>query len=86
MIIRGLFSSVLHKNIRCGFSLELPRRSDSNEYPQYTFFSLESPRNEYPEHMFLWRNKQNYPLSQNTLLICSTEFQIFACLTVSYTG
>ena len=26
---------------------------------------------EYPQHMFLWRNKQNYPLLQNTL-ICST--------------
>ena len=31
----------------CGYSLELPQRGGSNEYPQ---------------HMFLWRNKQNYPL------------------------
>ena len=29
-----------------GYSLESPRRVDSNEYPQL---------------MFLWRNKQNYP-------------------------
>ena len=28
---------------------------------------------EYPQHMFLWRNKQIYPLSQNTLLVCSSE-------------
>ena len=46
--------SVLHKNIICcGYSLETPcifcgpRRGDSNENPQ---------------HVFLWRNKQNYPL------------------------
>ena len=31
----------------CGYSLESPCRGDSNEYPQHTF---------------LWRNKQNYPL------------------------
>ena len=47
MIIEGSFSSVLHKNICCGYSLESPRRGDSNEYPQ---------------HMLLWRNKQNYHL------------------------
>ena len=29
------------------YSLDFPRRGDSNEYPQ---------------HIFLWRNKQNYPL------------------------
>ena len=46
--------SILHKNICCGCSLELSWRDDSNEYPQ---------------HMFLWSNKQNYPLSPNTLLI-----------------
>ena len=30
----------------CGYSFELPQRSDSNEYPQ---------------HMFLWRNNKTYP-------------------------
>ena len=35
------------KNICCGYSLESTRRGDSNEYSQ---------------HMFLKRNKQNYPL------------------------
>ena len=39
--------SVLHKNICYGYSLESPQRGNSNEYPQ---------------HMFLWRNTQNYPL------------------------
>ena len=33
-----------HKNICCGYSLEAPHRGASNEYPQ---------------HMFLWRNKKN---------------------------
>ena len=44
MIIEGQFSSVLHKNICCGYSLA--RRGDSNEYPQ---------------HMFSWRNNENNP-------------------------
>ena len=34
----------LYKNICCGYSLEAPRRGTSNEYPQ---------------HMFLSRNKKN---------------------------
>ena len=38
--------SVLHKNPCCGYSLESPRRGDSNEYPQ---------------HRLLWRNKKKYP-------------------------
>ena len=42
-----IFWTVLHKNICCGYSLESPHWGDSNEYPQ---------------HMFLRRNKQNYPL------------------------
>ena len=42
-----IIMSVLHKNICCGYSLELPRQGNSNEYPQ---------------HMFLWRNKQTCPL------------------------
>ena len=34
----------LHKNIYCGYSLEVPRRGTSNEYPQ---------------HMFLWSKKKS---------------------------
>ena len=34
----------LHENICCGYSLEAPRRGASNEYPQ---------------HMFTWRNKKD---------------------------
>ena len=42
--IRSIFFLFLHKNICCGYSLEAPRRGASNEYPQ---------------HMFSWRNKKN---------------------------
>ena len=42
----GYFFLFLHKNICCGYSLEAPRRGASNEYTQ---------------HMFLWRNGENYP-------------------------
>ena len=34
----------LHEDICCWYALEAPRRGASNEYPQ---------------HMFLWRNKKN---------------------------
>ena len=39
----------LYKNIGCGYSLEAPRRGASNEYPQ---------------HMFLWRNKKSINIFQ----------------------
>ena len=32
-----LFFSFLHKNICCGYSLEVPHRGASNEYPQHEF-------------------------------------------------
>ena len=41
-----MISSFFHKNIDCWYSSELPRWGDSNEYQQ---------------HMFLWRNMENYP-------------------------
>ena len=42
--IHIIFFLFLHENIYCGYSLEVPRRGVSNEYPQ---------------HMFLWRNKKD---------------------------
>ena len=42
--IHIIFFLFLHKNICCGYSLEVPRRGASNEYPQ---------------HMFSWRNKKD---------------------------
>ena len=47
VIIVGSFFLFLHKNICCGYSLEAPRWGASNEYPQ---------------HMFLWRTRENYPI------------------------
>ena len=38
-----IFFLLLHDNICCGYSLEGPHGGPSNEYPQ---------------HMFLWRNKK----------------------------
>ena len=46
MIIKGQFSVVFHKNICSGYTLELPHRGDSNDYPQHTL---------------LWRSTENYP-------------------------
>ena len=37
MIIEGPFSSFPHENIRCGYSIEAPRRCASIEYPQLMF-------------------------------------------------
>ena len=42
-----IFFLFLHKNICCGYSLEVPRQGTSKEYLQ---------------HMFLWRNKKNISL------------------------
>ena len=41
-----IFFLFFHKNICCGYSLEVPQWGTSNEYPQ---------------HMFLWRTEENYP-------------------------
>ena len=35
------------QNIDCGYSLELPRRGDSNEYPQPMFLSRNKKNNVY---------------------------------------
>ena len=43
MGIRLIVFLFLHKNICCGYSLEVPQGGASNEYPQ---------------HMFSWRNKK----------------------------
>ena len=36
------------QNIDCGYSLELPRRGGSNEYPQSMFLSRNNKNNVYP--------------------------------------
>ena len=66
MIIMGSFSPVLHTNICCGYSLEAPRRGASNEYPQ---------------HMFLLRNKKNYPIII-PLLQCTIIFSLINLMCV----
>ena len=41
--------------ICCRYSLESPHRG-------YVVGTHRGDSNEYPQHMFLWRNKQNHPL------------------------
>ena len=44
-------SDIFHisaQNIDCGYSLELPRRGGSNEYPQSMFLSRNKKNNVYP--------------------------------------
>ena len=62
-------SDIFHiyaKNIDCGYSLEPPRRGDSNEYPQSMFLSRNKKNNVYPckPHFYYikvgFRGGQNY--------------------------
>ena len=46
MITDDNFRQFSIKSIYCGYSFKSPRLGDSND------------SNEYPQHMFLWRNKQ----------------------------
>ena len=44
-------SDIFHisaQNIDCGYSLEPPRRGGSNEYPQFMFLSRNKKNNVYP--------------------------------------
>ena len=43
-----IFFIFLLKNIDCGYSLEPPRRGGSNEYPQSMFLSRNKKNNVYP--------------------------------------
>ena len=43
---KDFFFLFLHKNIGCGYSLEVPRRGTSNEYPQ-PMFSRRNKKNIY---------------------------------------
>ena len=42
------FFDMSAQNIDCGYSLEPPRRGGSNEYPQYMFLSRNKKNNVYP--------------------------------------
>ena len=47
----GKTSDIFHisaQNIDCGYSLELPRRGGSNEYPQSIFLNRNKKNNVYP--------------------------------------
>ena len=62
--IRSVFFLFLHENICCGYSLEVPWRGASNEYPQ---------------HMFLWTNKKNikyFWIEKSALTIISVKYAL----------
>ena len=44
----NIFVQISAQTIDCGYSLELPRRGGSNEYPQSMFFSRNNKINVYP--------------------------------------
>ena len=44
----SIFFPISAQNIDCGYSLEPPRRGGSNEYPQYMFLSRNKKNNVYP--------------------------------------
>ena len=43
-----LFFPISAQNIDCGYSLKLPRRGSSNEYPKSMFLSKNTKNNVYP--------------------------------------
>ena len=43
-----IFFLIFAQNIDCGYSLEPPRRGGSNEYPQSMFLSRNKKNNAYP--------------------------------------
>ena len=58
-------SDIFHisaQNIDCGYSLEPPRRGDSNEYPQSMFLSRNKKNNVYPckPQFYYIKGGQNY--------------------------
>ena len=42
-----MFFLFLNKNICCGYSLEVPRRGTSNEYPQHMFLTRQEIKCQY---------------------------------------
>ena len=57
-----IFFLFLHKNVCCGYSLEAPHQGTSNEYPQ---------------HMFSWRNKKKYQYFWTEKSILSRDVVLF---------
>ena len=62
-------SDIVHisaQNINCGYSLEPPRRGGSNEYPQSMFLSRNKKNNVYPcKHQFYYYIKVGFKGGQN---------------------
>ena len=68
-----MFFLFLHENICCGYSLEAPQRGASNDYPQ---------------HMFSWRNKKDISIFRMKkapyLLLCNIICAMRKCVFGAY--
>ena len=61
-------SYILHisdQNINCGYTLEPPRRGGSNEYPQFMFLSRNKKNNVYPGKPQFYYIKVGFKGGQN---------------------
>ena len=50
---------IFAQNIDCGYTLVLPRRGSSNEYPYTLVLPRRGSSNEYPQSVFCSKNKKN---------------------------
>ena len=58
------------------YSLEVPHRGTSNEYPQYTFHR-EMKKKKFPDTLSIWRseNGKNYCTHQFTDCLCTHDLK-----------
>ena len=67
VVFSFLFS---HKDIGCGYSLEMPEQGTSNEYPQHVFCGEIRRKN----ISNFWLLKVHYPITLNTLQSADMEY------------
>ena len=75
-------SDIFHisaQNIDCGYSLELPRRGGSNEYPQSIFLSRNKKNNVYPFKPQFCYTKVGFKGVQNYIGMFSWCVSRFSC-------
>ena len=60
-----IFFNISAQNIDCGYSLEPPRRGGSNEYPQSMFLSRNKKNNVYPCQPQFYYIKVGFKAGQN---------------------
>ena len=69
-------NDILHisaQNIHCGYSLELPRRSGSNVYPQSMFLNRNKKNNVYPCKLQIYYTEVRFN-KKNNVYLCKPQF------------